>query len=109
MRVNKFLRRARRHYGYNYDHCQVTITTFSRKYDSDRIRSCVPLFSSDLEVFSKRLTHFRKSIVYNLVVAVTALEPIVRKEKIMTREEDSYVGYDRSAARLKKGSTYSYI
>lgn len=35
------------------------------------------------------------------IVAVTALEPIVRKEKIMTREEDSYVGYDRSAVRPK--------
>lgn len=35
------------------------------------------------------------------IVAVTALESIVRKEKIMTREEDSYVGYDRPAARPK--------
>jgi len=61
MRVNKFLRRARWHHGCNYDHCQVTITTF-RKIAVSTIRIEFDLvyrseFSSDLDVFSKRLTH----------------------------------------------------
>jgi len=59
--LTNFLRRTRRHHGYNYDHCQVTITT-PRKIAVSTIRIEIDLvyrskFSSDLEVFSKRLTH----------------------------------------------------